>query len=114
MQMTPQRDDRWREFADRGFEKLLPSRGHVEALRNRTAGRPRCGPRRRGRSRGVLARGRQRARPMLPEIFPRDAGERAPYFWKMLKSSIAPCSRVADSTVLLSVPLLPWVIDELG
>jgi hypothetical protein len=51
---------------------------------------------------------------MLPEIFPRDAGERAPYFWKMLKSSIAPCSRVADSTVLLSVPLLPWVIDELG
>jgi poly(A) polymerase len=53
--------------------------------------------------------------PLLPEVFRAIAGERAPYFWKMvevLDRTVQSARKIPDA-VLLSVLLLPWVIDEL-
>ncbi len=53
--------------------------------------------------------------PLLPEVFRAIAGERAPYFWKMLEvlDRTVQSERKIPDAVLLSVLLLPWVIDEL-
>jgi poly(A) polymerase len=53
--------------------------------------------------------------PLLPEVFRAIAGERAPYFWKMLEvlDRTVQSNRKIPDAVLLSVLLLPWVIDEL-
>jgi poly(A) polymerase len=53
--------------------------------------------------------------PLLPEVYRAIAGDRAPYFWKMLDvldRTVQEGRKVPDS-VLLSVLLLPWVIDEI-
>jgi poly(A) polymerase len=53
--------------------------------------------------------------PLLPEIFTAIRGERAPYFWKMLEvldRTVQAGRRISDA-VLLSVLMLPWVIDEI-
>jgi poly(A) polymerase len=53
--------------------------------------------------------------PLLPEVFRAIAGDRAPYFWKMLEvldRTVQSARKIPDA-VLLSVLLLPWVIDEL-
>lgn len=53
--------------------------------------------------------------PLLPEIFAAIRGERAPYFWKMLEvldRTVQAGRRISDA-VLLSVLMLPWVIDEI-
>ncbi|MDQ6802145.1 MAG: polynucleotide adenylyltransferase PcnB [Acidobacteriota bacterium] len=53
--------------------------------------------------------------PLLPEVFRAIAGDRAPYFWKMLEvlDRTVQSSRKIPDAVLLTVLLLPWVIDEL-
>ena len=53
--------------------------------------------------------------PLLPEIFRAIAGERAPYFWKMLEvlDRTVQSDRKIPDAVLLSVLLLPWVIEEI-
>jgi poly(A) polymerase len=53
--------------------------------------------------------------PLLPEVFKAIAGERAPYFWKMLEvlDRTVQSGRKIPDAVLLSVLLLPWVINEL-
>ncbi|HEY0156335.1 MAG TPA: polynucleotide adenylyltransferase PcnB [Thermoanaerobaculia bacterium] len=53
--------------------------------------------------------------PLLPEIFHVIKGERASYFWKMLEvldRTVQAGRRISDA-VLLSVLVLPWVIDEI-
>nr|MDQ3283481.1 hypothetical protein [Acidobacteriota bacterium] len=53
--------------------------------------------------------------PLLPEIYNAIRGERAPYFWKMLEvldRTVQAGRRISDA-VLLSVLVLPWVIDEI-
>jgi len=53
--------------------------------------------------------------PLLPEIFNSIRNERALYFWKMLEvldRTVQAGRRIADA-VLLSVLVLPWVIDEI-
>ena len=53
--------------------------------------------------------------PLLPEIFTAIRGAVAPYFWKMLEvldRTVQSGRRVSDA-VLLSVLMLPWVIDEI-
>jgi poly(A) polymerase len=53
--------------------------------------------------------------PLLPEVYRAIAGERAPYFWKMLEvlDRTVQSDRKIPDAVLLTVLLLPWVIDEL-
>jgi len=53
--------------------------------------------------------------PLLPEIYRAIAGDRAPYFWKMLEvldRTVQAGRRISDA-VLLSVLFLPWVMEEL-
>ena len=53
--------------------------------------------------------------PLLPEVARAVAREKAPYFWKMLEvldRTVQAGRRISDA-VLLSVLLLPWVIEEL-
>ena len=53
--------------------------------------------------------------PLLPEVYNAVAGERAPYFWKMLEvlDRTVQSGRKIPDPVLLSVLLLPWVMTEL-
>lgn len=53
--------------------------------------------------------------PLLPEIYNAIRGDRAPYFWKMLEvlDRTVQAGRKVSDAVLLSVLMLPWVIDEL-
>ena len=53
--------------------------------------------------------------PLLPEVYRSISGERAPYFWKMLEvlDRTVQSDRKIPDAVLLTVLLLPWVIDEL-
>jgi poly(A) polymerase len=53
--------------------------------------------------------------PMVPEVFRAIASDRAPYFWKMLEvlDRTVQSNRKIPDAVLLSVLLLPWVIEEL-
>ncbi|HEX2832316.1 MAG TPA: polynucleotide adenylyltransferase PcnB [Thermoanaerobaculia bacterium] len=72
---------------------------------------------RRGWSRGAIRLMVDTAliEPLLPEIFNAIRGERAPYFWKMLEvldRTVQAGRRISDA-VLLSVLMLPWVIDEI-
>jgi poly(A) polymerase len=53
--------------------------------------------------------------PLLPEIYTAIQGERAPYFWKMLEvldRTVQSGRRISDA-VLMSVLMLPWVIEEI-
>lgn len=53
--------------------------------------------------------------PLLPEIYRAISGDRAPYFWKMLEvldRTVSAGRKISDA-VLLSVLLLPWVVEEL-
>jgi poly(A) polymerase len=53
--------------------------------------------------------------PLLPEVYNAIAGDRAPYFWKMLEvldRTVQHGRKIADA-VLLAVLMLPWVISEL-
>src|SRR5213078_4770636 len=72
---------------------------------------------RRGWSRGAikLMVGSGLLEPLLPEVFRAIAGDRAPYFWKMLEvlDRTVQSGRKIPDAVLLSVLLLPWVITEL-
>jgi poly(A) polymerase len=53
--------------------------------------------------------------PLLPEIYNAIRADRAPYFWKMLEvlDRTVQSGRKVSDAVLLSVLMLPWVIDEL-
>ena len=72
---------------------------------------------RRGWSRGAfrLMVDTRLLEPLLPEVFNAISGERAPYFWKMLEvlDRTVQAGRKVSDAVLLSVLMLPWVIDEL-
>ena len=53
--------------------------------------------------------------PLLPEVYRAISGDRAPYFWKMLEvldRTVQAGKKISDA-VLLSVLLLPFVIEEL-
>ena len=72
---------------------------------------------RRGWSRGAIRLMVDTAllEPLLPEIYNAIRGDRAPYFWKMLEvldRTVQAGRRVSDA-VLLSVLMLPWVLEEL-
>jgi len=53
--------------------------------------------------------------PLLPEVCRAIAGDRAPYFWKMLEvlDRTVQAERKISDAVLFSVLLLPWVVEEL-
>jgi len=53
--------------------------------------------------------------PLLPEIYNSIKGERAPYFWKMLEvlDRTVQAGRKISDAVLLSVLVMPWVVDEI-
>ena len=72
---------------------------------------------RRGWSRGAfrLAVDTRLLEPLLPEVFRPLAEERAPYFWKMLEvlDRTVQSGRKISDAVLLSVLLLPWVIEQI-
>ena len=53
--------------------------------------------------------------PLLPEVYRAIAGERAPYFWKMLEvlDRTVQAGRKISDAVLFSVLVLPWVMEEL-
>ena len=53
--------------------------------------------------------------PLLPEVHKAIAGERAPYFWKMLEvlDRTVQAGRKISDPVLLSVLFLPWILQEL-
>ena len=53
--------------------------------------------------------------PLLPEVDRAISNERAPYFWKMLEvlDRTVQAGRKISDAVLLSVLLLPWVMEEL-
>ena len=53
--------------------------------------------------------------PLLPEVYRAISNDRAPYFWKMLEvlDRTVQAGRKISDAVLLSVLLLPWVIEEL-
>ncbi len=53
--------------------------------------------------------------PLLPEVHRTIAGERTPYFWKMLEvlDRTVQAGRKISDAVLLSVLLLPWVMEEI-
>jgi poly(A) polymerase len=72
---------------------------------------------RRGWSRGAIRLMVDTAllEPLLPEIYNAIRTDRAPYFWKMLEvldRTVQAGRRVSDA-VLLSVLMLPWVIEEI-
>ncbi|HEX8410937.1 MAG TPA: polynucleotide adenylyltransferase PcnB [Thermoanaerobaculia bacterium] len=72
---------------------------------------------RRGWSRGAIRLMVDTAllEPLLPEIYTAIRGDRAPYFWKMLEvlDRTVQAGRKVSDAVLLSVLMLPWVLDEL-
>ena len=72
---------------------------------------------RRGWSRGAIRLMVDSAllEPLLPEVYRAIKGERAAYFWKMLEvlDRTVQSGRKISDAVLLSVMLLPFVIDEL-
>src|SRR5688572_29091233 len=113
------------EFASRlGFE--IEKETYDAILRHRTeilkASPPRVSEEilellRRGWSRGAIRLMVDTAllEPLLPEIYNAIRGERAPYFWKMLEvldRTVQAGRRISDA-VLLSVLMLPWVLDEI-
>jgi poly(A) polymerase len=113
------------EFASRlGFE--IEAETYEGILRHRTeilkASAPRVSEEilellRRGWSRGAFRLMVDTAllEPLLPEIYNAIKGERAPYFWKMLEvldRTVQAGRRISDA-VLLSVLVLPWVLDEI-
>ena len=53
--------------------------------------------------------------PLLPEIYNAIRGDRAPYFWKMLEvlDRTVQAGRKISDAVLLSVLMLPWVVNEI-
>src|SRR5213083_967014 len=53
--------------------------------------------------------------PLLPEVYKAIAGDRAPYFWKMLEvlDRTVQAGRKISDAVLLSVLFLPWIVQEL-
>ncbi|PYQ50570.1 MAG: hypothetical protein DMF59_10445 [Acidobacteria bacterium] len=53
--------------------------------------------------------------PLLPEVYRAIAGDRAPYFWKMLEvlDRTVQAGRKISDAVLFSVLVLPWVMEEL-
>ncbi len=113
------------EFASRlGFEIEAETYGGI--LRHRIeilkASAPRVSEEilellRRGWSRGAirLMVDTELLEPLLPEIFAAIRGERAQYFWKMLEvlDRTVQAGRKIPDAVLLSVLMLPWVIDEI-
>ena len=113
------------EFASRlGFE--IEKGTYEGLLRHRTdvlkASPPRVSEEivellRRGWSRGAfrLLVDTRLLEPLLPEIFNAISGDRAPYFWKMLEvlDRTVQSGRKVSDAVLLSVLVLPWVIDEI-
>lgn len=113
------------EFASRlGFE--IEKQTYDAILRHRTeilkASPPRVSEEilellRRGWSRGAIRLMVDTAllEPLLPEVYHAIRGEHAPYFWKMLEvldRTVQSARRISDA-VLLSVLMLPWVIDEI-
>jgi poly(A) polymerase len=72
---------------------------------------------RRGWSRGAFRRmvETRLLEPLIPEVYNAIAGEHAPYFWKMLEvlDRTVQSGRKISDPVLLSVLLLPWIVDEL-
>ncbi|HVE71161.1 MAG TPA: polynucleotide adenylyltransferase PcnB [Thermoanaerobaculia bacterium] len=72
---------------------------------------------RRGWSRGAIRLMVDTAllEPLLPEIYNAIRGDRSPYFWKMLEvlDRTVQAGRKVSDAVLLSVLMLPWVMDEL-
>jgi len=113
------------EFASRlGFE--IEHDTYEAILRHRTeilkASPPRVAEEilevlRRGWSRGAFRRMVDSGllEPLLPEVYRAIAGDRTPYFWKMtevLDRTVQSGRKISDA-VLLSVLLLPWVMDEL-
>lgn len=113
------------EFASRlGFE--IEAETYNGILRHRTeilkASPPRVSEEilellRRGWSRGAIRLMVDTAllEPLLPEIYNAIRGEHAPYFWKMLEvlDRTVQAGRKISDAVLLSVLVLPWVIDEI-
>ncbi|HEX8171751.1 MAG TPA: polynucleotide adenylyltransferase PcnB [Thermoanaerobaculia bacterium] len=113
------------EFASRlGFE--IEQKTYEGILRHRTeilkASPPRVSEEilellRRGWSRGAFRLMVDTAllEPLLPEIYNAIRGDRAPYFWKMLEvlDRTVQAGRKISDAVLLSVLMLPWVIDEI-
>jgi len=53
--------------------------------------------------------------PLLPEVYRAIAGEKTPYFWKMLEvlDRTVEAGRKISDAVSLSVLFLPWIIEEL-
>jgi poly(A) polymerase len=53
--------------------------------------------------------------PLLPEVSKAIAGDRAPYFWKMLEvlDRTVQAGRKISDPVMLSVMFLPWILEEL-
>jgi poly(A) polymerase len=53
--------------------------------------------------------------PLLPEIYNAIRGDRTPYFWKMLEvlDRTVQAGRKISDAVLLSVLMLPWVMEEI-
>jgi poly(A) polymerase len=53
--------------------------------------------------------------PLLPEVYNAISNDRAPYFWKMLEvlDRTVQSDRKISDPVLLSVLLLPWIVEEL-
>ncbi len=113
------------EFASRlGFE--IEAETYQGILRHRTdilkASPPRVSEEilellRRGWSRGAFRLMVDTAllEPLLPEIYNAIRGGQAPYFWKMLEvldRTVQSGRRISDA-VLLSVLMLPWVIEEI-
>ena len=112
------------EFASRlGFE--IEKETYDAILRHRTeilkASPPRVSEEilellRRGWSRGAirLMVDTGLLEPLLPEVFNAIRGEQAPYFWKMLEvlDRTVQSGRKISDAVLLSVLMLPWVIEE--
>ena len=113
------------EFASRlGFE--IEEQTYAAILRHKSeilkASPPRVSEEilellRRGWSRGAirLMVDTRLLEPLLPEVYRAIDGDRAPYFWKMLEvlDRTVQSGRKISDAVLLSVLLLPWVIEEL-
>lgn len=113
------------EFASRlGFE--IEAETYQGILRHRTeilkASPPRVSEEilellRRGWSRGAIRLMVDTAllEPLVPEIYNAIREDRAPYFWKMLEvlDRTVQAGRKISDAVLLSVLMLPWVVDEI-
>jgi poly(A) polymerase len=113
------------EFASR-LEFTIEPRTYEGILRHRNeilkASPPRVSEEilellRRGWSRGAvrLLVDSSLLEPLLPEVYRSIQADRAPYFWKMLEvldRTVGAGRKISDA-VLLSVLLLPWVMQEL-